>query len=153
MGQNNQEYRLKYWATHSSVRSFACTAHSFACSRLLALLIPKLVRKWMIGWLFVLFFQFWPVVHDRIDAHLSCCEKQYVNGTNCSISNFSHDFTCLPVTYVRSGMRVTHRRWPSSIKVVNSCASWEINRTPAKRIYIRHLASFLMSKPIASPCS
>ena len=36
VGQNNQEYRLKYWATRSSVRSFARTAHSFACSGLLA---------------------------------------------------------------------------------------------------------------------
>ena len=38
MGQINQDYRLKYWATRSSVRSFARTAHSFACSALLALL-------------------------------------------------------------------------------------------------------------------
>ena len=38
VGQNNQEYRRKYWATRSSVRSFARTAHSFACSALLALL-------------------------------------------------------------------------------------------------------------------
>ena len=36
MGPNNQEYRLQYWATQSSVRSFARTAHSFACSALLA---------------------------------------------------------------------------------------------------------------------
>ena len=36
VGQNRQEYRLEYWATHSSVHSFACTAHSFACSTLLA---------------------------------------------------------------------------------------------------------------------
>ena len=36
VGQNNQESRLKYWATRSSVRSFARTAHSFACSGLLA---------------------------------------------------------------------------------------------------------------------
>ena len=27
MGQNNQEYRLKYWATHSSVRSHRSLAH------------------------------------------------------------------------------------------------------------------------------
>ena len=36
VGQNNQEYRLEYRATRSSVRSFARTAHSFACSALLA---------------------------------------------------------------------------------------------------------------------
>ena len=38
MGENSQEYRLKYWATRSSVRSFARTAHSFAASLLFDLL-------------------------------------------------------------------------------------------------------------------
>ena len=38
VGQNKQEYRLKYWATCSSIHSFGCTAHSFACSALLAYL-------------------------------------------------------------------------------------------------------------------
>ena len=38
-----QEQRRKYWATRSSVRSFARTAHSFACSGLLALLTPSAV--------------------------------------------------------------------------------------------------------------
>ena len=36
MVDNSQEYRLKYWATRSSVCSFNRTAHSFACSGLLA---------------------------------------------------------------------------------------------------------------------
>ena len=36
MVQNNQELRRKYWATCLSVCSFARTAHSFACSRLLS---------------------------------------------------------------------------------------------------------------------
>ena len=36
VGQNNQESRLKYWATHSFVRSFTRTAHSFACLAQLA---------------------------------------------------------------------------------------------------------------------
>ena len=31
MVDNSQENRLEYWATRSSVRSFARTAHSFAC--------------------------------------------------------------------------------------------------------------------------
>ena len=43
VGQNNQEYRLKYWATHSSVYLFTSTAHSFACSALLALLARSAV--------------------------------------------------------------------------------------------------------------
>ena len=37
----SQEYRRKYWATRSSVRSFARTAHSFAGSGLLASLAPS----------------------------------------------------------------------------------------------------------------
>ena len=36
VAQNNQESRRKYWATYSSNRSFAYTAHSFAYSGLLA---------------------------------------------------------------------------------------------------------------------
>ena len=38
MVENRIERRCKYWATRSSFRSFARTAHSFACSGLLALL-------------------------------------------------------------------------------------------------------------------
>ena len=38
MAKNNQETRCKYWATHSSIRSFARIGHSFAGSALLALL-------------------------------------------------------------------------------------------------------------------
>ena len=30
VGQINQEYRLKYWGTRLFIRSFACTAYSFA---------------------------------------------------------------------------------------------------------------------------
>ena len=41
MVEDSQEYRLQYWATRSSVCSFARTAHSFACSRLLASLAPS----------------------------------------------------------------------------------------------------------------
>ena len=33
VGQNNQEFRLKYWATRSSVRLFARTAHSLSLLR------------------------------------------------------------------------------------------------------------------------
>ena len=42
VGQNNQEYRVRYWATRSSIRSFACTAYSFACTVLLASLVRSL---------------------------------------------------------------------------------------------------------------
>ena len=41
MVENRKEHRYKYWATCSSVRSFARTAHSFACSGLLASLAPS----------------------------------------------------------------------------------------------------------------
>ena len=43
VGQNDQEYRLEYWATRSSVRSFARTAHLFA--RSLTSLTTSLVGK------------------------------------------------------------------------------------------------------------
>ena len=43
MAQNNQESSRKYWATRSSVRSFTRTAHSFACSALLASLARSAV--------------------------------------------------------------------------------------------------------------
>ena len=82
VGQNNQEYRWVYWATRSSVRSFACTAYSFACSALLALLtrsaaltrslahslrsVRLLPRSWDSEWwdgnLFCVFFLFWTIV-------------------------------------------------------------------------------------------
>ena len=41
MGQNSQELGRKYWATCSSVCSFARTTHSFACFKLLASLAPS----------------------------------------------------------------------------------------------------------------
>ena len=76
VGQNNQEYRLEYWVTRSSVRSLArllCATH-FACALrcahfphplacVLTSLTPSLVGQWLIRWLFILFFLlFWPTV-------------------------------------------------------------------------------------------
>ena len=52
MDQNNQEYRLKYWATRSSVRSFSCfrllasLAPSAALSCSLARSLRSLLRSW-----------------------------------------------------------------------------------------------------------
>ena len=43
--QNCKESGRKYWATRSSIRSFTRTAHSFACSALLATLIHLLARS------------------------------------------------------------------------------------------------------------
>ena len=67
MVQNNQGSRRKYWATCSSIRLLARTAHLFPCSTLLASLLRsltlELVRKWMIRWLFLLFLLlFWTIV-------------------------------------------------------------------------------------------
>ena len=70
MVQNNQEPRYKCWASLASVCSFACTAHSFTCFALLTSLMrsialihllacsltPKLLGKWMIRLLFLLYF-------------------------------------------------------------------------------------------------
>ena len=77
VGQNDQKYRLQYWATHSSARLFARRAHSFACSGLLAFrcahsfarsvtfLTLSLVEQCMIGWLFCLcFFLFRHIVYS-----------------------------------------------------------------------------------------
>ena len=49
---NKQEKRHKYWATRSSIPSFARTAHSFACSGLLASLAPSaaLTRSFPRSW-------------------------------------------------------------------------------------------------------
>ena len=41
VGQIKQEPRREYWATRLSVRLFARTTHSFACSALLTLLVHK----------------------------------------------------------------------------------------------------------------
>ena len=79
MVQNNQESKRKYWATRSSIRSFARTAHSSAgyalpasltrsaalhsFARSVTSLTPLLVGQRMIGWLSILsFFLFWTLV-------------------------------------------------------------------------------------------
>ena len=47
VGQNNQEYRLKYWVTCSSFHSFTRT-QSFACSALLPLFKRSaLLTRWL----------------------------------------------------------------------------------------------------------
>ena len=82
VGRNNLEYRLEYRATRSSIRSFARTAHSFACFALLAshyslhttrfthtlrcahslsrsltsLTLSPMVSKWLDGHFFCVFF-------------------------------------------------------------------------------------------------
>ena len=69
--QINQELRREYWATRLSICLFARTAHSFACSELLASLarsaaltrLPtfSLLGQWIIRWrFFVFFFYFGP---------------------------------------------------------------------------------------------
>ena len=77
MDQNNQKYRLTYWVTRSSIRSFARMQHSlvhllrttrFSCTlcwaRLLTFFTPPLLGQWMIKWLFFLCFSpFWTIVH------------------------------------------------------------------------------------------
>ena len=92
--RNKQNSRRKYWVTRSSVRSFARTAHSFACSGLLASLMPSAAltrslarslrslprswEKWMIGWLFVLCFSI--LAHSARLAHLRIWECIFVIG-------------------------------------------------------------------------
>ena len=82
MVQKNQEYRLKYRATRSSVRLFACTAHSFTCSALLALLahfaaLTYLLARPLTPKLMAIFsvsFLFWTIVSWR-DYNRQKCDK------------------------------------------------------------------------------
>ena len=54
-------------STGPSIRSFARTAHSFACSGLLTSLTPLLVGQWMIRWLFFqIFFLFSTIVYGSV---------------------------------------------------------------------------------------
>ena len=76
MVENSQEYRLKYWATRSSVRSFARTTLSFACSGLLApsaaltrSLARSLMGKAMIRWLFCLCFFLFSTIVQQSNFH------------------------------------------------------------------------------------
>ena len=52
MGQNNQKSRCKYWATCSSVRSFACSTllASLACSTVLTHLLARSLRSLLSSW-------------------------------------------------------------------------------------------------------
>ena len=74
MIQNSHESRRKYWATRSSVCSFACTAHSLVCSILLDLLVCStfcnilsylpffsLAPSLTPDWLFLFYFLFWTI--------------------------------------------------------------------------------------------
>ena len=75
VGQNNQECRLEYWATHSYIRSFIRIGHSFACSTLLASLARSAVLAHFAhseanvkvnDWMAIyseFFFLFWPTAH------------------------------------------------------------------------------------------
>ena len=84
--QNSHESRRKYWATRSSVHSFARTAHSSACSTLLApLCLPaplrsfvcslahRLPSSWESEWFLVVFFLF---CSDNPHSAPSLCSAQ-----------------------------------------------------------------------------
>ena len=70
MVDNSLEYRLKYWATRSSVLSFARTAHSFA--RSLSSLTPSRVGQWMIRLLFCLCFSLFSTI---VSQSLRICAR------------------------------------------------------------------------------
>ena len=71
MVQISQELGRKHWATHLSVRSFACTAHSFACSALLALLAHSaaLIRLLVCS-----------VAHSRACGKVGILMSQWIEG-------------------------------------------------------------------------
>ena len=68
MVDNSQEYRLKYWATRSSVRLFARTAHSFARTAHFAHSLARgTVNDWMaILSVFFSFFHHSEVLHRPV---------------------------------------------------------------------------------------
>ena len=86
MGQINQENRLEYWATRLSVCSFTRTAHSFACSALVASLARSaaLARSWdsvlLDGYLFCVFFSILAhkALRTRFDTKLD--RKKFPNA-------------------------------------------------------------------------
>ena len=88
--QNNQKYRLKYWATHSSVRLFARTAHSFACTALLTALtrlrsrsLCSLPRPWeseiLDDYFFCVFFFFFFAILAHSAPVASTFDPSYYN--------------------------------------------------------------------------
>ena len=56
---NNKESRCKYWATRLSVRFFTRTAHSFACSALLALFAYSAALTRLLAPSLCSFLHFW----------------------------------------------------------------------------------------------
>ena len=61
---------LKHWATRSSIRSFACTAHSFACSFLLALLARSSALIRLLACSFCSLPSSWETVYFKSQFHL-----------------------------------------------------------------------------------
>ena len=81
VGQNKQEYRLEYWATRSFVCSFARTAHSFACSGLLASLVPSVVLTRSLARSFCSLSRSWD--SEWLDGYLFCV--LFYSGPQCSV--------------------------------------------------------------------
>ena len=118
VGQNNQEYRLEYWTTRPSVRSFARTAYLFACSALLAgltraaALTPSLARsfcslprswesKWLDGYLFCVFFS--KLAHSAVTGMVFSIKIWF------SESSRQWDKTVLILPFARLSLRPCHR--------------------------------------------
>ena len=84
VGKNNQEYRLKYLATHSSIRSFARTTRAHSLNSL----TPSIVGQWMIRWLFILyFFLFWPTYEHTWDEFFL---KKYFQSFRSNFPTYSY---------------------------------------------------------------
>ena len=101
---DKQESRHKYWATCSSIRSFARTAHWVACSALLISLTPLLEGKWMIGCLKMPWFC--SIVWWRQEGSRFQCGKCYGEST------FGGNFVC-PLFLVSE----RRQRWEISLVV------------------------------------
>ena len=118
MGQNNQEYRLKYWATRSSIRSHrslicllhpACFARALRCAHLFAhsltSLTSSLVGEWKIRWLI---FQWFFSVSDHSAQLFFAFFSSFCQGicAKCGNGWVSEKFTHLQI---QSASRLLHQ--------------------------------------------
>ena len=124
MVQNNQEYRLKYWVTCSSVCWFACT--SLPCSW---------DSDWLNGYLFSVFFLFWTIVQFNVDferwkAHLFLFVRPFCYSGH-DLTGFNLTLPCLMesrgdciLTKARGMNTAVMRNIVLSISMVQNYSSW-----------------------------
>ena len=88
MGQNNQEYRLEYWATCSSICSFPYTTHLFVCSALLISFVRSAALTCLLNRsLFMLFKEKYSLYSLKNELNGSRFSQNLVYTTGSSYNN------------------------------------------------------------------